>query len=116
MKFDRVRNSAEMRELLDYLVCIAIGGTIAPTFGVSRVLASLIVLYVFKHWKKKGVALSPRLRTLAVLACFGVVLLGNWGAYQSGVSAGYEAAAASGKREATKPAHGTKETGALLRG
>ena len=107
MQFDQTRNAAELRELLDYLTCIAIGCLVAAASGMSWVVASLIVLYAFSRWKKKGRALSPRLRVLAVLACFGVLLLDNWSSYCAGVSAGYDATATSGKGVANKSVPGS---------
>lgn len=99
MKFDRKRNAAELRELLDYLVCIAIGFAVAPLVHASPVLVSFVILLAFTHWKRRGLVLNSRLRTLAILVCFGVLLSVNWDAFCQGVSEGYDAYAAIGKNE-----------------
>ena len=104
MKFDRARNSAELRELFDYLVCIAIGCTVAETIGMSWVVASLIVLYAFRLWKKRGGSPSRSIRVLALVACIGLLLSENWSAYREGVSDGFDAASAIGQKAANKPA------------
>src|SRR5665213_3669949 len=96
MKFDRNRNSAELRELLNYLVCVVIGCAAAEMIGMSWVGASFIVLCAFRHWKKKEWAPSPRLRVLAILICVGVLLYDNWPSYCEGVSQGYAATARIG--------------------
>ncbi len=107
MKFDRTRNSAELRELLDYLVCIAVGGTVAGTIGMSWVVASLIVLYVFRRWKKDRGTLSGSFRVLAIVTCIALLLSENWSSYCEGVSAGFNAASAMGQKAANKPPRAT---------
>ena len=101
MKFDQVRNSAELRELLDYFICAAIGGGIAVCLDASWFLCAVGVILAAQSRKKESsqYLFGHRGAILAVfLACL-LGLVGHWSSYRDGVSSGYDAAAASTRKQ-----------------
>ena len=111
MKFDRTRNSKEMSELLDYIVCLAIGSAIAAVLGISWVAAFVVVVWAFKSWKKDRGVSNSRIRILAIMASLLVLVLDNWSAYSSGVSDGFDAAAKIANKTANQSSQPSRASG-----
>lgn len=71
---------------------VAFGCMVAPLFGVSRTLGAVVAVALALRWTTEQVKRDPRIRMLAVLLGFAVLLGVNWQAYRRGVSAGFDAA------------------------
>lgn len=114
MKFDRARNSAELREALDYLVCAAIAGGAAVISGISWLLCFAAVAWAAQRWKKKSRRVLHKQRGVVLVAAVACLLglFGHWPDYREGVFRGYDAAASAASKE---PNQSLQPTRLLLR-